>query len=271
MIDKALGSLADAVVLDLEDAVPSDRKAAARANAAAVLAAGPAKAVYVRVNSLASGLGTGDLAAVATPHLTGVRVPKVEDAADVRAVAELLADAGCDAVVVPIIESALGVERAFDIALAAGCVATLAMGEADLRADLRASADAALDYARARCVTAARAARRAPAIQSVHTRLRDEEGLRTSTERGRALGFGGRSAIHPAQVPVINAVFTPSEADRARAAAVMAAYEEAQARGDAVTTTADGELVDAPVVLDAAAVLELAALPAAPRDRHTRG
>ncbi|MDA8047469.1 MAG: CoA ester lyase [Actinomycetota bacterium] len=261
LIDKALASRADAVVLDLEDAVPPDHKAAARANAAAVLASAPPKPIYVRVNGLASGLAMDDLAAVATDHLAGVRIPKVEGPDEVEAVRAALDAAGCAAVVVPLIESALGVERAFAIASAHPSVATLAMGEADLRADLRAAADQGLDYARSRCVLAARAARRSPAVQSVHIRLDDETGLRLSTVRGRALGFGGRSAIHPAQVAVINDVFSPSEEERARAAAIVAAYQEAQAQGLAVAVSPDGEFVDAPVARDAAEVLARYELP----------
>ncbi|MDA8268889.1 MAG: CoA ester lyase [Actinomycetota bacterium] len=261
LIDKALAGRADAVVLDLEDAVPPDRKVAARANAAAVLRAPPPKALYVRVNGLASGLMLDDLAAVASPHLAGVRVPKAEDGDGIRTVRARLDAAGCNAVVVPIIESALGVERAFDIASAHPSVATLAMGEADLRADLHATADDALDFARSRCVLAARAARRLPAIQSVHTQLGDEAGLRASTERGRALGFGARSAVHPAQVPVINDVLSPSEAERERAAAIVSAYRMALAQGLAVTTLDDGQFIDEPVARDAADVLARAALP----------
>lgn len=261
MIDKALAGDADAVVLDLEDSVPPDRKPAARANAAAVLRGIPSKPMYVRINSQFSGLAIDDIVAIAGPHLTGIRIPKAQDPADIRAIEKLLAKMACDACLVPLIESALGVERAFEIAAISDTVLTLAMGEADLRSDLRASADNALDYARSRCVTAARAARRAPAIQSVHTRIRDAEDLQRSTERGKALGFGGRSAIHPAQIRIINAVFTPSEAEYAHALAILAAYDQACARGEVATTTPDGEFVDAPVASDAAAVVALAALP----------
>lgn len=261
LIDKAFAGRADAVVLDLEDAVPPDRKLDARANAAAVLRSTPPKPVYVRVNALTSGLAADDIAAVATAYLTGLRVPKAEGAEDVLGVRALLDAAGCDAVIVPMIETALGVEQAFLTASAHSSVATLAMGEADLRSDLLATADDALDYARSRCVLAARAARRAPAVQSVYTRLGDEAGLRASTERGRVLGFGGRSAIHPAQLPVINAAFSPSEEERARAAAIVTAYREARARGLAVATSADGEFIDAPVARDASEVLARAELP----------
>jgi citrate lyase subunit beta/citryl-CoA lyase len=296
MIDKALASDADAVVLDLEDAVPTDRKQAARRAAATVIAEHPPKPLYVRINPLHGPLAAEDVAAIAaavteqrdpspggtdrapepsTSHqarrahqpavaragLVGVRVPKTERPEDVVQMGRWLTDGGCRAGIVPLIETALGVDQASAIARAHPAVLTLAMGEADLQADLGATADVVLDHARVCCVVAARAARRAPPIQSVHTALRDDEGLRATSAHGRALGFGGRSAIHPAQVPVINAIFTPTDEERAWAAAVVAAFEAALARGE-TTAVHDGRFIDEPVARHAAAVLALAHLAA---------
>lgn len=295
MIDKAMASEADAVVLDLEDAVPADRKLAARRTAAAVVGEHPPKTLYVRINALDGPLAVDDVAAVAAATvgvhdpgadgngstadpaatdpthraidpappggLAGVRVPKTERPEDVALVRRWLTEGGCGAGIVPLIETALGVEQASAIARADPAVLTLAMGEADLRADLGATADLVLDHARVRCVVAARAARCASPVQSVHTVLGDDEGLRTTTAHGRALGFGGRSAIHPAQVPVINAVFTPTDEERAWAASVVAAFEAARARGEA-TAVHDGRFIDEPVARHAAAVLAMAHLAA---------
>ncbi|MHB1640619.1 MAG: HpcH/HpaI aldolase/citrate lyase family protein [Candidatus Dormibacteria bacterium] len=256
-VAKALESSADAVVIDLEDAVAVPEKDAARSIAAAVVAERPPKPTFVRVNGLRSGRTREDVEAVAGPGLAGVRLPKVESADGVVLVASWLASVGCRAGVVPLIESALGVEHAFEIASADRMVMGLAIGEADLIADLGVH-DEGLDYARSRCVVAARAAGLVGIVQSVYTTLGDLAGLRASTERGRAAGCVGRSAIHPTQVPVINDVYSPSEAEQVWAEEVVAALRAAAGRGVAVT--ADGQFVDEAVARRARAVLDLALL-----------
>ena len=219
---------------------------------------------------MGSGRTRADVAAVAGPGLAGIRLPKTETADAVVQTAAWLSGAGCDAGVVPLIESALGVERAFEIACADPAVMGLAMGEADLSADLRVRDEEGLAYARSRCVVAARAAGLAGAVQSVYTAVSDLAGLRVSTERGRAAGFVGRSAVHPSQVPVINEVFTPSQAERTAAEEVLAALGAAAAgRGVAVTT--DGRFVDEAVARSARAVLALARLAGGKPAGHCAG
>lgn len=254
-IGKALEGEADAVVIDLEDAVAPERKTDARQLAAEVVAAPLGKPVFVRINSLSSGLAGDDLAALDGPGLVGVRVPKVESAEQIREVARGLAGRR-PAMIVALIESALGVERAAEIAAGEGVVA-LAMGEADLRADLGVTADDGLLYARSRCVTAARAAGRL-AVQSVFADLRDAEGLAASTRWGRQIGFTGRSAIHPAQVSAINDVLTPTDDELRRAGEVMEAYERGRREGSGAAVTPDGRFVDEAVVRSARTVLRLA-------------
>ncbi len=255
-IERALASTADALVVDLEDAVPDHRKDESRAAARALVSGSPAKPVFVRVNGARSGLLDADLDAVARGDLTGVRLPKAESPEEVAAVLERLRQRGCHAPVVPIVESALGVEHAFAIAAVPG-VAALAMGEADLRLDLGTAADEVLDYARARCVVASAAAGLPGPVQSVCTQLDDEQLLLDTTRKGRAMGFGGRSAVHPRQLAVINEVFTPSDEERRWAQTVVDASRQAQATGAAVAVTASGELVDRPVLRRALAILEL--------------
>lgn len=257
-IAKALGGEADAVVIDLEDAVAPASKRQARRIASEVVSHELAKPVFVRVNALGGGLGEADVAAVIGPGLSGIRIPKTDSADHVRRVVGWLAEAHSDAAVVPLVESALGVERAFVIASADERVTAIAMGEADLRADLGVSSDDGLVYARSRCVTAARAAGRV-AVQSVFPDLRDLAALRASTERGRSLGFAGRSAIHPAQVAVINDVLTPTDDEVRRARELMGAYEAALEGGSAATTTSDGRFVDEAVLRSARSILRLAA------------
>ena len=251
LAEKALAGEADAVVLDLEDAVPLGRKDEARATVADVLAAGPAKPTWVRLNAIGTGLTYDDVAALASSPPAGVRLPKAESSEQLEALAARLP--------APIelhllIESALGLERAFELA-AHPAVSGIALGEADLAADLGVSSDEALVYARSRCVTAARAARLAPPVQSVHTAVGDDDALRLTSERARALGFFGRSAIHPRQVPVIHAAYTPSADELEDARELMEALAGAEARGEAALVLPDGRFVDPAVVERARRIL----------------
>jgi citrate lyase subunit beta/citryl-CoA lyase len=241
-IGKAYASAADAVVLDLEDAVPAEHKDRARQVVRERLAGPPAKPTWVRVNAPGSAWWSTDLEAVAGLSLAGLRIPKCETTAAVVQAARAL-DAPA-AGIQPLIESALGLRRAFELAGCHDRVHTLSLGEADLRADLRVSDDG-LDYARARCVLAARAAGRASPVQSVYIAVRDMEGLRASTIRGRAHGFFGRSAVHPRQLDVINEVFGSHEDRSATAQRLIA---EAEAAGGRPFIASDGTFVD-PAVL----------------------
>ena len=254
--DSAAASGADAVVIDLEDAVPPTAKDAARQAAAAYAARAAGVALYVRINNPRSPWTRDDVAAVASPTLAGIRVPKVQDADEVRTVAGWLHDAGAPVPLHCLIESALGVERAYDICRADPLVAGLVLGEADLAADLGTSDDDGLRYARSRCVVAARAAGLPPPVQSVFPNVRDLDGLRASCEQGRRLGFLGRSAIHPRQVPVINAAYTPSAAEVADARMLL---ESSQRRDGEAFLLPDGRFVDAAVVEQARRTLALAA------------
>jgi citrate lyase subunit beta / citryl-CoA lyase len=257
--ETAIGSEADAVIIDLEDAVAPGQKPHARAAAAKLLRClSPAKPVFVRVNGLASGLLEADIEALARSRIVGVRVPKVEGAHGVDAVRRLLDAAGLSVAVYCLIESARAVEFAYEIASSAG-VAGIALGEADLRASLRVTADEALDYARARCVNAARAAGLPSPMLAVYGSTHDDEGLRRSTQRGKALGFFGRTAIHPRQLATINDVFTPTDEEVAAAREAVAGLDEALAGDSGARALPDGRFVDRAVVEHAREVLALAA------------
>jgi citrate lyase subunit beta/citryl-CoA lyase len=246
IVAKALAGEADVVVVDLEDSVPADRKAAARESAVAALRAlaPPERArLHVRVNPVRSDVGRDDLRALAQAGPTTVRLPKVTGADDVLAVAGL---AGSELRLSCLLESAAGVEHAYEIATAHPSVAAVGLGEADLRADLgvRAeAADAGLAYARSRVVVASRAAGLAPPVQSVDPQLSDLDALERSTRAGRDIGFFGRSAIHPSQVRVINAASLPSAAELDDARALLDALAD-----DAQGVLPDGRYVDAAVV-----------------------
>lgn len=257
MIEKALASEADAVVLDLEDAVVPDRKDEARETVVRVLKSGPGKPVFVRVNAVGTELAAADIDAVVGRHLAGLRLPKIEYVESVRLVAETLDELRSEAVIQCLIESALGLERAFEIANSHVRVAGISLGEADLAADLGVSDEAGLLYARSRIVTAARAAGLPQPVQSVYTNVHDLEGLRRSTEEGKRLGFVGRSTIHPSQVTVVNEVFTPTEDEIAEAQALLDRLGSEAASGTGAFVLEDGRFVDRAVVESARLTLAL--------------
>ena len=257
-IENALASEADAVVLDLEDAVAPNRKEEARETVAGFLRSGDEKPIFVRVNVPGSALAEQDIEAVAEPNLAGLRLPKTESAEAVRRVAKRLEDLGCEAGIQCLIESALGLELVFEIARAHERVVGMSLGEADLAADLGVCDDVGLLYARSRLVVATRAAGLPGPVQSVYTNVRDEEGLRRSTEEGKNQGFVGRSAIHPNQLSTINEVFTPTESEVAEAEDLLAQLEESAGAGTGALALEDGRFVDEAVVGSARLTLALA-------------
>ena len=247
LLAKVFEAGADAVMLDLEDAVPLEAKDRARAMVAEVLGEHPS---WVRVNLPRTDLCAADLDAVGhAAH--GIRIPKAESAEDVAWVAERAPGKP----IICAIESARGLLAAAEIAAAPG-VRFLAMGGVDLRRDLNAEAgNLQTLYARSHIVVASRAAGLEPPIDSVYPRLDDDAGLREQAEFARSLGFFGKSAIHPRQLPILHEVFTPSEEEVAWAREVVAAFEAA--RGEAFQLPS-GEFVDVPVAERARRMLEIA-------------
>ncbi|MEV5331920.1 HpcH/HpaI aldolase/citrate lyase family protein [Streptomyces werraensis] len=256
VVAKALTAGADVVVVDLEDAVAPDRKAYARAASAELLRDPHPVPVHVRVNALTGPWGPADVAALApAPGLSGLRLPKVSSPADVVRVARRAVSArGGSPPLYALLETALGVEQAHAVATAHPALRGIALGEADLRADLGVREDAGLDWCRARVVVAARAAGLAPPAQSVHPDIRDLEGLEASCVRGRALGFLGRAAIHPRQLPVIERAYLPTEREIEQAETVL----EAAAATQGAQALQNGTFVDAAVVTAAHRTLALA-------------
>ncbi|MFC3996303.1 HpcH/HpaI aldolase/citrate lyase family protein [Nocardiopsis sediminis] len=253
-VAKALASEADVVIVDLEDAVAAPAKSAARAWTAELLDRVPPTPVQVRINDPRTPEGRADIVALAgRPGVIDVRLPKVEDPATVAETAAELPGVRLHL----LLETAIGIERAFELATAHPAVAGIALGEADLRADLGITDESGLIWARSRAVIAARAAGLPAPQQSVYTRFRDLAGLAESCREGRALGFVGRTAIHPAQLPVIAEAYRPSAAEIAAAEEVMAAVATAERDGGGGRALPDGRVIDPAAVGAARRVLGL--------------
>lgn len=253
LIEKALRGKADAVVLDLEDAVPAAEKNTARATVLAMTARSTRKPVWVRINDLAGPYGEEDLDWLAGVPVAGVRLSKCEDPETVREAGERLG--------LPmqlLLETATGVERAGELARAHVMVCGIGLGETDLVADLHARSEDALTWCRSRVVVAARAARLPAPVQSVWTHVDNLDGLRQSTVRARESGFFGRSVVHPSQVPIVNEVFTPNEHELRAARELVAEVGVAEERGHAAYLDNAGCLVDPAVVARAKWTLTLA-------------
>lgn len=246
---KAIASGTDVVILDLEDAVAPDRKCYARDAVAEFLSDRPAVPCQVRVNDLA------DLpAVVGLPGLDSLRLPKVDDPAQLVEYARRAPGVPLH----PLIETALGVERAYDIAGAHPAVASVELGEADLSSDLGITDESGLSWARGRMVIAARAAGLPAPAMSVWAHLSDDEGLAASCALGRSMGMVGRAAIHPRQVPVIGAAFRPTAAEVDHAWSVLTAFQAASREHAGIVVLPDGTFVDRAMVGAAERVVALA-------------
>jgi len=257
-VEKAMTLGAGAVIIDLEDAVAPSGKAAARQAVVEVLrSVRPVCPVYVRVNRpgepdiLAADV---DGLAPCWPVVDGVVVPKAESPADVHRVAGLLPGKR----LLPIVETAAGVEHAPLIAAATPDVATLVFGVADLSAELGVvpTADGLeLLAARSRLVLACAIARVGKPVDGPWLVVGDEEGLAASAAHARRLGFGGKAAIHPAQLPVIRAAFAPTADEIGWARRVLAAFDVARRDGVGAVQLDDGTFIDVPVAERARSIL----------------
>ena len=255
----------DAIILDLEDSVHSAEKDLARIlvrNALRGVSFGACERM-VRINQLP--LGLEDLAEIVPQSPDLILIPKVESA-DQIAVADLVitqVKAGCglqqDIWLMPILESALGIEHAFDIAKASPNIVALTIGLEDYTADLgvvKTLEGRESLYARSRVVNAAKAAR-IQAIDSVFGDVADTEGLRQWGEASRGLGFEGMGCIHPSQIALVHEAFAPSPAEIDKASRIVAAFDEAQQRGLGVVSLGS-KMIDPPVVERAKTLVERA-------------
>ncbi|MEQ8603093.1 MAG: CoA ester lyase [Marivibrio sp.] len=262
-LEKGRSLPADALILDLEDAVAPDAKEAARAEIVNALGRGgyAPREVLVRINGLETRWGRADLAAMATAGADAVLLPKVESADQVRAASIALADAGAPEglAIWCMIETPLGVLKVEEIAAADARLAGLVMGTADLARALhcRHTADRApFLTSLSRVVLAARAYGLA-AIDGVFLDLDDMAGLEAECRQGLDLGFDGKSLFHPKTIETANHVFGPSGAEIEEAWAVIDAFKAAEAEGKGVVVL-NGKLVENLHVENARRLLALA-------------
>jgi citrate lyase subunit beta/citryl-CoA lyase len=271
-IDKALGELtADVFIFDIEDGVVPAEKPTARAQIAAALgqSRGAARSLrYVRVNAVGSDWFAADMGAVIRPGLDGLVVPKVDWPDQVQQVDRVVAEREAAASLAPgsiryilAVEGPRGLINAPAIAAASPRVAALMFGAEDYGRELglparREGEAAELIFARSSLVNAAAAAN-VQAIDGVWPDIHDFEGLARDCLQSRRLGFSGKSLFHPGQIDHINATFTPTEAELDYARQVVAAMDEAMARGEGAVAFG-GQLLDLPIVERARRALALA-------------
>lgn len=262
LIDKALASDSDSVIIDLEDAVSEPAKDIARAAVSKRLADyqdGGGPQIWVRVNSGRRGID--DAAAVASPSLTGLCLAKASSPADILAIADAAGAARGDAKSVlqiePLIESALGLVNLIDIAKLS-VVSRIQLGEADLCSDLgirEDERDSGLAYARAQTIIVSTAAALDQPMAPVNGNFHDLDAFRSETHKLAGIGFFGRVCIHPAQVAIANAEFTPTSEELETARNLISNFDSHVSAGRGVFATDGGRVIDEAVVRNARRLL----------------
>ena len=259
MYPKALASGADIVCVELEDGIAPKDKAEARRNALALFEAPQAEdgvERIVRINSMRERFGIEDVASVLAAETPppALMMPKVRTPDEVAQLDTLLTEAGHATRLHVIIETNAGLEAAYDIAHCSNRIDAMFFGGVDMAAELRCkNAWQPLLYARSRVVHAAASAG-LDAIDVPHLDLEDPEGMRVAAEQARDLGFAGKGAVHPKQIPALNQVFTPSEDQIARARRITAEFEAA----DTGLVVIDGKLIEKPVLRDMYRIIAIA-------------
>ncbi|MFT4918689.1 MAG: citrate lyase subunit beta/citryl-CoA lyase [Zhongshania aliphaticivorans] len=262
-LEKARSLDADVLILDLEDAVSPAQKALAREQVlAAVMAGGYGRReLVVRVNGFDTEWGRKDIEAFATAPIAALCLPKVESAAEIHAVVQVLKQAGAraDLKLWAMAETPRGILAVNEIAGAHERMGAIVLGTSDLAKDLRVPHTPqrlGMLTALGLCVLAARA-NGIDVFDGVHLDLDDEDGLRLACEQGVELGFDGKTLIHPKQIAITNHLFSPSAEALARAEKIQVAWQQATAEGKAVVLV-DGRLVEALHVEEAVRLLAIA-------------
>ena len=270
-IDKAVDTAADVIIIDLEDAVPHALKKEIRPGVRKKIIQHKNRKLFVRVNALDSSYIRGDLDETALEELSGLVVPKVETVEHIREIHRLLLEVeqkkGIQPgrfQIVPLIETALGIENAFQIVserTEPERLLTAAFGAADFALDMGieiTKSGEELSYSRARLAVACRAAKIDPPLDTPFMiDLKDLHALEEDAQRARQLGFQGKLCVHPNQIDICNRIFSPTGEEIAYAEKVVEAFNQAEADGLAAIQVED-KLIDYPIVEHAKRILEVA-------------
>lgn len=266
-VGKALSLNADAVILDLEDAVAVSEKVRARSLVLDVLGRPSREVIYVRVNGVSTNWVVGDLMAVVGGRPAGIMLPKAECAEEVKRVDWLIGQLEMEYGIppgemelIPLVETARGVMMAYEIAACCPRVKRLAFGAVDYTLDIGTSLTGQgteIFYARAHLVVVSRAAGIEGPIDTVYTNIKNEEGLAAECRLVRNLGFHGKLVIHPAQLGPVNEIFSPTPKEIEFASKVVQIFEKAEAQGVAVVQL-EGKFIDYPVAAWARRIMDIA-------------
>ena len=272
MLAKVAKYSPDAILPDMEDAVPNSEKEAARQMISAALPALAVAGVPIipRVNSLGTRLLKSDVNAVVSPYIAGISIGKITSASDIRAIDAVIAAAenqanlpSCAIGILPWLEMPAAILLANEIVTASPRIKWVAFGADDFTAEMGIERPAEIGssnargasefmnepgllYPRSVVATAARAAA-LQAFDSPYVGFQDPTGLKAESLLARQMGFTGKCAIHPSQISIIREIFAPSEAELERARQIIGAWDEAERRGNGATSL-DGHLIDTPVV-----------------------
>jgi citrate lyase subunit beta/citryl-CoA lyase len=270
MLDKAPTLGADAILIDLEDAVAEADKDAARATVREIIPTVADPPVLVRINAVSTGLAGADLSAVVMPGLAGIFVPKVEGPEEAMRVIDDLAGYEAAAGIAPgsieiicMLESARSVRLAYEIATASPRVSSVCFSSGqngDLQTDL--GCDWSLDgtemlYARSKTILDARAAGIEHPLDGVYVGIADLDGLAIDTTLSKRLGYRGRAVIHPSHVGTVNRIYSPSPEEIRYYRGLLQAFEEAAADGRG-SSVYEGRMIDVAMAARARRVLDLA-------------
>ncbi len=262
-LEKAKGLPADALILDLEDAVAPDAKVEARARVCAAAASGEygAKEITIRANGLDTEWHADDIRAIAEAGPGAIVVPKVNSVADVAAIEKGLEAAGAPdhTMIWAMLETPIAMLHAEEIASASERLAVLVMGTNDLAKELHAEhvpGRQPLQFGLSVCLLAARAAGKV-ILDGVYNDIKNEDGFLSECRQGREMGFDGKTLIHPSQLEPCNEAFAPSDAEIESAREIIAAFTEATAAGKGVVTV-NGRMIENMHVDNARRTLALA-------------
>ena len=258
VMEKAILSAADSVIIDLEDSVPFHMKEEIRSSVCEFLKTKDLSKnnIFVRINSWDSPWGKQDLMAVSPLNIRGIMLPKAEDMEQLKQVSALMPD---HLELVPLVETAKGILNALEIAKTEK-VSRLAFGAIDFTLDIGTNLSKTgreLLYARSHLVLASTAAGILPPIDTVYPDIHDAEGYQKELEEIKCLGMGGKLLIHPCQIEPTHNVFTPSEEELDYCRKVVAAFQEAEKQGVAAVQV-NGKMVDYPVYSQALNKLKMA-------------